>query len=96
MLAVDSLTPDTAAIISAEEPAASLLHVCLHPCLSNALKLNDCTFNVHFETYLVIILYDAAKYYTLFEKKDNNHKIIANMKCIRLSICLSYVYRRVN
>ena len=78
-LGFDSLAPDIAATPSAEEPAASLLHVCLHPCLSNALKLNDCTFNVHFETYLVIILYDAAKCYTLFEKKDNNHKIFGSI-----------------
>ena len=61
MLAVDSLTPDTAATPSAEEAAASLLHVCLHPCLSNALKTNDRTFNVHFETETVDMLYDAAK-----------------------------------
>ena len=49
-LGFDSLTPDIAATPSAEEPEASLLHVCLHPCLSNALKTSNCTFNVHFET----------------------------------------------
>ena len=40
--------------------------------------------------------YDAAKYHTIYlRKNDNTHKIVADMKCIRVSIWLYDVYRKI-